>query len=297
MQGIYKITNKLSGKSYIGQSIHCGTRLEQHYSGHNPQFIDSVIMVEGIENFSFDILKEVDKKDLSYWEDYYIIKYNTYFPNGYNKKWNTTEEEREKITSRVILDIKKEQEGNNDWSCEKIMEYFNYGIFKLYCILWLIPQYRTENGNHFLIKKHSNSKFLHTLYPELSYDTVNKYRKLLVEKGILIEHSEKNEIEVINIPLITQYLDNSFLDLPAQECIIFWYIKYMIDIYKINIFSGIDFRWIYTMNSMGCYHSGHTITKARKFLRSLENKEFFKLDTSFSSAGERENYKYHIILQ
>lgn len=33
MVGIYKITNKLNGKSYIGQSIHCGKRLDEHYSG------------------------------------------------------------------------------------------------------------------------------------------------------------------------------------------------------------------------------------------------------------------------
>jgi hypothetical protein len=71
----------------------------------------------------------------------------------------------------------------------------------------------------------------------------------------------------------------------------------MIDTYKINTFSGIDFRWIYAMNSMGCYHSGNSITKARKFLHSLEDKGYFKLDTSCSSAEKRENYKYHIILQ
>ena len=31
--GIYKITNKLNGKSYIGQSIHYGKRLDEHYAG------------------------------------------------------------------------------------------------------------------------------------------------------------------------------------------------------------------------------------------------------------------------
>lgn len=29
MAGIYKITNKLNGKSYIGQSIHCDKRLDE----------------------------------------------------------------------------------------------------------------------------------------------------------------------------------------------------------------------------------------------------------------------------
>jgi hypothetical protein len=34
---------------------------------------------------------------LSYWEDYYIIKFGTMFPNGYNKKWNCNRETREEI--------------------------------------------------------------------------------------------------------------------------------------------------------------------------------------------------------
>ena len=59
MIGIYKITNKLNGKSYIGQSIHCGKRLDEHYKGK--QLIDEVIQIEGIENFNFEILKEIDK--------------------------------------------------------------------------------------------------------------------------------------------------------------------------------------------------------------------------------------------
>ena len=34
---------------------------------------------------------------MSYWEDYYIIKFGTMFPNGYNKKWNCNRETREEI--------------------------------------------------------------------------------------------------------------------------------------------------------------------------------------------------------
>lgn len=40
MIGIYKITNKLNNKSYIGQSIHCGKRLDEHTKGN--QLIDGV---------------------------------------------------------------------------------------------------------------------------------------------------------------------------------------------------------------------------------------------------------------
>lgn len=33
MIGIYRITNKLNNKSYIGQSVHCGKRLDEHSKG------------------------------------------------------------------------------------------------------------------------------------------------------------------------------------------------------------------------------------------------------------------------
>ena len=41
---------------------------------------------------------------MSYWEDYYIKMYNTYFPNGYNMKWNTSQEIRDtmKVTPITI---------------------------------------------------------------------------------------------------------------------------------------------------------------------------------------------------
>lgn len=54
MIGIYKITNKLNGKSYIGQSIHCGKRLDEHCKGG--QLIDEIIQLEGVENFTFEIV-------------------------------------------------------------------------------------------------------------------------------------------------------------------------------------------------------------------------------------------------
>ena len=114
MIGIYKITNKQNGKAYIGQSIHCGKRLDEHCKGN--QLIDEVIQVEGIENFTFEILKEVNKQELSIWEDYYILKYNTIFPNGYNKRWNCSEVLRQVILEKSLGDnnIECQYSGSNN---------------------------------------------------------------------------------------------------------------------------------------------------------------------------------------
>ena len=107
MVGIYKITNKLNGKSYIGQSTHCGKRFDQHLHGN--LLIDETIQIEGIENFTFEILKLTTKEELSYWEDYYIEQFNTFFPEGYNKKWNTSVAKKEKAIDRTPQSFEKEK--------------------------------------------------------------------------------------------------------------------------------------------------------------------------------------------
>ena len=119
MIGIYRITNKLNGKSYVGQSVHCGKRLDEHSKG--TQLIDEIIQIEGIENFNFEILKEVEKSELNYWEDYFIIKFGTMFPSGYNKKWNCNKEIRKEIEKSLIegRTLEQHDEGNTKTCCVK----------------------------------------------------------------------------------------------------------------------------------------------------------------------------------
>lgn len=120
MIGIYKITNKLTGKSYIGQSIDCTRRFEEHYKG-NTQLIDQIIQIDGIENFTYEILELVDKEHLSEREDYYIAKYNTMYPNGYNRRWNTSN-----TSLRVCTPVQKVKI-DNDF---KIQENIERPIYK-----------------------------------------------------------------------------------------------------------------------------------------------------------------------
>lgn len=89
MIGIYKITNKINNKSYIGQSIDIKIRWLQHiYEGkrNNPQGkLYSAMFKEGINNFSFEVLEEcpLDQNVLNEKERQWIEYYNSY-ENGYN---------------------------------------------------------------------------------------------------------------------------------------------------------------------------------------------------------------------
>ena len=87
MIGIYKITNKINGNSYIGQSINVEKRLLYHKKYRNELIKNKVLYkaIEkyGIENFDFEILEECKKEELNEREKYYIEKYNTYY-KGYN---------------------------------------------------------------------------------------------------------------------------------------------------------------------------------------------------------------------
>lgn len=81
--GIYKITNKLNNKSYIGQSIHIEDRWKEHIwgKGNHPLHLD--IIKDGLENFNFEILEECSQEQLLEREKFWITYYDTY-NNGYN---------------------------------------------------------------------------------------------------------------------------------------------------------------------------------------------------------------------
>ena len=87
MIGIYKITNKINKKIYIGQS----KDIEYRWKDHKRRFknqktpIQKAIYKYGIDNFSFEVLKECSIDCLNDLEIYYIQLYNSTDKNiGYN---------------------------------------------------------------------------------------------------------------------------------------------------------------------------------------------------------------------
>lgn len=88
MIGIYKITNKINGHSYIGLSTKIEDRWEYHkdpynWARENTKLLYIAFQKYGIDNFEFTILEECETSELGQKEEYYIHKYDTY-NNGYN---------------------------------------------------------------------------------------------------------------------------------------------------------------------------------------------------------------------
>lgn len=145
---IYKITNKISKKCYIGETKESSPeiRWKQHkYTISNgrgcPALQDAVIKY-GIDNFTFEVVIICFDEDQFAHERHYIKKYNSVVPNGYNileggegggfkGKRHTPEiiekigamsrkrfedpAERKKSSERALLQMKEVKESGVDW--------------------------------------------------------------------------------------------------------------------------------------------------------------------------------------
>jgi hypothetical protein len=79
---IYKITNLLNGKIYIGKEL----KYNIQYYGSGI-LIRKAIIKYGQENFRKDIIEECQVDQLNEREKYWIEFLNSRAPVGYNKRW------------------------------------------------------------------------------------------------------------------------------------------------------------------------------------------------------------------
>ena len=115
--GIYKITNQVNGKVYIGQS----TRVEERWKEHKRKpFLESseeynyplyqAIRKYGLENFTFEILEECPQEELNQKEEYYISLYESYPPDkgkGYNQTKGGENNTAQKLSPSQLQEIIK----------------------------------------------------------------------------------------------------------------------------------------------------------------------------------------------
>ena len=102
---IYKITNKRSGKSYIGQTKRSlDKRIQEHFRNKRTP-ISKALRADGLNGFTITVIDHAHSHDeLDEKERFWIEHYNSIVPNGYNicvggegvKGWRPTDEQKEK---------------------------------------------------------------------------------------------------------------------------------------------------------------------------------------------------------
>jgi group I intron endonuclease len=146
MAAIYKITNTVNNKVYIGQTINSiNKRFNSHLQGVNRKNICSALysafIKYGKDKFIIEsiVAGDYSKEELNELEVFYIKKHNSLSPNGYNLQSGGS--------SFMVVDSVKNQTSKKmkgrkiEWS-EKIRETMKKK--------WLDPKYREE-----MVKKHS----------------------------------------------------------------------------------------------------------------------------------------------
>ena len=87
MGSIYKITNTVNGKSYIGRTIHDAekTRIRDHLNGKGNEEVKKDIEKYGKDAFTYEILHDgIIPEFLGMLEKEAVAKFNTVDPHGYN---------------------------------------------------------------------------------------------------------------------------------------------------------------------------------------------------------------------
>lgn len=111
--GIYKYTNKINGKVYIGQSKVLEKRQNKHLSSaFNPNSNEYNSLLHrgfrkyGYENFDYEILENCLVSELDEKEIYWIEQYNSY-KNGYNLTKGGNSPTSKKIDEEMLNKITK----------------------------------------------------------------------------------------------------------------------------------------------------------------------------------------------
>lgn len=174
MIGIYKITNKITGKAYIGQSNNIKRRWQEHKTNikqkQYPLYVD--MNKYGIDNFIFEVLEECTIDELNEKEIFYINKFNTYY-DGYNL---TMGGNVLSAKTKIINDLQKDQPKltNKQW------QVYYYLLYKSVYDVDRIDKVR------YIIKKDCNMTKIAKLLGSCRQTILNAI-KAIVENGLIIE--------------------------------------------------------------------------------------------------------------
>lgn len=188
---IYKITNRVNNKVYIGQThFTIEHRFKQHIKNfnieHRKQPLYMAFAKYGIENFNVEKIEEVECERLNEREIYWIAYYNS-FKNGYNatlggdgKLYQWTDSQYEEMKSLYL----------SGFTTKKIAELFNVSAYTVVGILRSLDVKLRRNPmdmNNYeaqeLINQYHTGFTLTTLATRYNTDR-ETIKRFLISKGV-----------------------------------------------------------------------------------------------------------------
>ena len=211
---IYKITNRVNDKVYIGQThFTIEHRYKQHIKNfnieHRQQPLYKAFAKYGIENFSVEMVEEVECEKLDEREIYWIAYYDS-FRNGYNatlggngQLYQWTDSQYEEIKSLYL----------SGFTTKKIAELFNVSAYTIIGILKSLniklrkhPMDMNNYEAQELIEQYHTGFTLTTLAKRYNTDR-ETVKRFLISKGVNL----KDKSRILNNPSMQDSLIEDFL--------------------------------------------------------------------------------------
>ena len=195
MIGIYKYTNKINNKSYIGLSNDIQRRKWEHQYKANINdrtYFHQALHKYGISNFDFEILETFENEDrelLGKREQYWINYYDSY-NNGYNETiGGDIQQGRSKLTKTDVIAIRKRY--NNLERCMIVYEDYKDRIGRAgFNKIWkgetwknIMPEVYTDQNKEYH-RTHTGNSGSYNGRAKLNQETVNIIRKRMKQEKL-----------------------------------------------------------------------------------------------------------------
>ena len=194
MIGIYKITNNINGKIYIGQSNNIQRRFSEHQTKGSISRIpvDIAIQKYGKENFSFEVLEECPVEELNIKETKWITYFNS-IENGYNCSLGGDQQSTGSNNGRAILTedevkIIRRAYANHLRRKDVYKQFENKISFSTFANIWdgtswshIMPEVFTEENKKYYMTESTNGE--NSYYAKFSNEEVVQLRERYVTEN------------------------------------------------------------------------------------------------------------------
>jgi predicted GIY-YIG superfamily endonuclease len=213
MSLVYKITNKENDLIYIGATKNLNRRIAGHkhqaFTKNSTMKIHNDMRLIGWDYFKFDIVEICEPKKLSEREEFYIKKYNSFWPFGYNTVCGKDRHDSLKDSySRpvIILNLKnnKEIEFKSAKEASRYLKLSEGAVSRsIYIKSFLL--------NKYVIKYKDDSRSFNEIIEEIEIKKANDFLKVSIKRIGKTPHNIK-KVKLTNFETKEELIFKSILE-------------------------------------------------------------------------------------